>query len=134
MNSFITLNLHAGKIGFAGSVRGGDEAGHEAFWIELPRRPLMYGEWKSAWTDERNGFNAEIISFGYLSKNNIGNRHPQARQQLSVEEIAAVRSLILSLFGNDQAREGVFPFSIRESAYLGDVVFLPGWVAHPQSQ
>ena len=68
MNSLPTLNLPTGKIGFASMIRGSDEEPRDAFRVELPDRPTMFGEWRAKFADNGNDFNVEIVGFGYLRK------------------------------------------------------------------
>ena len=61
MNSLPTLNLPTGKIGFASMIRGWDEEPRDAFRVELPDRPTMFGEWRAKFADNGNDFNVEIV-------------------------------------------------------------------------
>jgi hypothetical protein len=124
------LDLPAGKIRFAGGVRGVDEAGHDAFELSLSGAPALYGEWRPIFSENGNNFNVEIVNFGYTSRDNLGNPHPDARRKFSAHDVSSIRGLIEALFASEEARARVAPFSSKKNprGYLGRVIFRPGWI------
>lgn len=128
MASDVTLDLPMGKIGFAGTARGADDAPHSAFRIELPGRPLIYGEWVSIFLANGNDFSIAIASFGYASVANISNPHPNARLKFSQHEIAIIQELIEALFINENARSGIVPFSSSKGKFLRQIFYRADWI------
>lgn len=129
MGSLLTLNFPTGNIGFASSVRGWDEEPRDAFRIELPNRPIMYGEWRTKFADvDRDDFNIEIVSVGYVKKGHLGSSIPIHRKKFSASEQLAVEELIRALFADPNAKAGVAPFSTKKARFLGGVNFAPGWI------
>jgi hypothetical protein len=122
------MDFDDGAARFAGSIRGGDEAGHYVFELRLRSLPILYGEWRPKWEPNGDAFNVEILRFGYLHVENASNPHPRARQQFSEEQRNAVQRLVIALFSSAEAREGVFPFTIQKGRCLGGVQFSPGWI------
>lgn len=67
---FDWLDLPGGRARFCGGLRGADQAGHEAFALELDGR-VAYGEIRKTWTDE-DRFDLEVMSFGHEALENVG--------------------------------------------------------------
>jgi hypothetical protein len=128
MNSQVTLNLPAGKIGFASSVLGWDEEPCDAFRVELQDLPTMYGEWRAKFADNENDFNVEIVSIGYVNKRHLRSPYPAHRKRFSAQQGNAVEELIHSLFADEAAKAGLAPFASQKARFLGDVSFIPGWI------
>ena len=128
MSSRKTLELPAGKIRFAGSVRGVDDAGHDAFELSVSGSQALYGEWTEIYSENGYDFEIEIVSFGYTYIENLGNTHPGARQKFGAHDVNSIRGLIEALFASEEARTGVPAFTSKDARYLGRVIFRPGWV------
>src|SRR6478752_7285478 len=93
--SVCVIQFGAGRAGLQASVRGGDEAGHHIFVVYLKNQLPLYGEWRSKWTDGGYDFDVETVNFGYVNKENVGNRHADARCKLSFEERQITEQLVL---------------------------------------
>ena len=104
MNSLVTLNFPTGKIGFGRTVRGWDEEPRNAFRVELPDRPMMYGEWRTKFADNGNDFDVEIIGFGYLRESHLGSAYPPHRKKFSAPERGVLEEMIRALFADKSAR------------------------------
>jgi hypothetical protein len=122
------MNFEHGEAGFAGPIRGGDEALHFVFELRLPSFPALYGEWRPKFEVNGNDFGVEIVSFGYVYRANVANPHPGARRRFSVEQQSIIQRLITALFSSAEAREGIAPFSSKKATFLGGVRFSPGWI------
>ena len=134
MGSLVTLSFDNGKVGFASSVRGVDDAGHDMFRIELPQRPILYGEWRPKWAENHNDFDIEILRFGYVDAGNVGNNHPGARRTCSSQERAVIVELVCALFSSVEARAGIAPFTSKKATFLGHIHFVPGWIFETESR
>jgi hypothetical protein len=128
MSSLVTLNLPNGKIGFKSTVLGWDEEPRDAFRIELPDRPIVYGEWRSKFADNENDFDVEILSVGYLNVRHMGSALLVHRKKFSASEQSAVEQLIRALFADQTAIAGMVPFTSKKGRFLGAVIFVAGWI------
>jgi hypothetical protein len=128
MNSLPTLNFPTGKIGFASTVRGWDEEPRDAFRVELPDRPTMFGEWRAKFADNGNDFNVEIVSFGYLRESHLGSAHLLHRKEFFAPERDVVERLIRALFADESPKTGAALFATKKARFLGAVNFMPGWI------
>jgi hypothetical protein len=128
MSPFDLSTFPEGEIGFAGSVRGADECGHDLFQIQLQDRPLFFGKWDSIFEPDGNSFNVEIFSFGYKDKYNAPIMHPNARAIFSITEKQKIVALINHLFNNTDKRQLLLPFSMKNANYLGQIIFGPYWI------
>ncbi len=124
---FGCLSLSEGKISFQNMVRL-DPGGALIFRVDLPARPPMYGLWNQIPSTDDTGWNAEIVRFGYFSKNAVGDQRPGARLTLSVLEGRVVEALVRVLFATPEMRNRTFPFMRRPSAFFGVVTFALDWV------
>jgi hypothetical protein len=122
------INFEDGAAGFAGPIRGGDEAGHFVFELCLSSRTSLYGEWRPKWEANGNDFDVEIVSIGYPIRENVSNPHPGARQRFSAEQQNLIMRLITALFSSAEARKGIAPFTSKKATFLGHVRFSPGWI------
>jgi len=122
------INFEDGSARLAGTIRGGDEAGHFAFELRLDSLPALYGEWRPKFEANGNEFDVEIVSFGYLILENVSNPNPGARRKFSAEQIKVIQRLIATLFSSAEARKGTPPFTSKKGHFLGGVLFLPGWI------
>jgi hypothetical protein len=128
MSTLPTLTFPTGKIGFASMVRGWDEEPRDAFRVELPDRPTLYGEWRPEFVDNGNDFNVEIVSVGYASKSYLGSAYPAHRKKFSGPEQNIVEYLIRALFADQSVKLSITPFTSKKARFLGAVVFVPGWI------
>jgi hypothetical protein len=122
------IDFDGGAAGFAGLIRGGDEAGHFIFEVCLPSSSSLYGEWRVKFEANENDFNVEIVSFGYPIRENASNPHPGARRRFSAEEQNIIQRLITALISSADARKKVFPFGGKKARFLGGIRFSPGWI------
>jgi hypothetical protein len=122
------INFEEGAGRFAGAVRGGDEAGHFVFELQIPTFPELYGEWNAIFEANKTDFGIEIVSFGYRIRENVGNPHPNARLKFSGEQRNIIQRLITALFSSAEAREGIPPFTSKKGRFSGRVEFRPGWI------
>jgi hypothetical protein len=122
------MNFEDGAACFAGLVRGGDEAGHFVFQLRLPAFPDIYGEWRPNWEANEIDFDVEIVTFGYLDRENVSNPNPGARRQFSADQKNIIQRLTTALFLSAEARQGIAPFSSKKGHFLGRVRFRTGWL------
>jgi hypothetical protein len=127
MSFYDALSLPDGKVAFEGTVRL-DTGGAHVFRMDLPNRYPMYGVWRMVATPDRNKWNVEILKFGYLSKNNVGNPHPEAANPLTTRERKAAEELVRALFATPEIRNKGYPFKPDGRGFLGGVVFAENWV------
>jgi len=127
MRPFEPLTRPEGTVAFAGTVRA-DDGGVREFWVELAGRPRMYGEWRTKWTPNENDFDIEIVTFGFGSKHNVGDPFPGARNVFTIHEEKKVIDLVARLFSNVERRSGLSPFRGNYSLFLGNIIFMPGWI------
>lgn len=120
-----------GRARFCGGVRGADQAGHEAFAVEIGDR-THYGEISSVWPDERH-FNLRVDSFGFSSVDQLG--MPLSASSPFIEkfcpaDVALIQSLIMKLVQTFQRRtERPFVMEMDdEDEFLGKVEFKERWV------
>jgi hypothetical protein len=123
-----SINFQNATARLVGLVRGGDEAGHYVFELHLPPFPILYGEYRPRWADNQNDFDVDIVSFGFRSKDNVGNPNAGARQRFASEQRAVLETLITALFARPEARKGKPPFAAAEDHFLGHVRFVSGWI------
>jgi hypothetical protein len=117
-----------GAARFAGIPRGADERGHFAFEIQLPSYPSLYGEYRPLWAENKNDYDIEIVSFGFSSRDDLGNPYVGARQRFSLQQRKIIEDLIVALVSSPEAQSEVPPFSPNGSRFLGRIHFLPGWI------
>jgi hypothetical protein len=122
------INFPNGAAGFAGFPRGVDDRGHFAFELRLPSHPGLYGEYRPKFAENGNDYDVEIVNFGFVSRNNLGNPNVGARLRFSSQQREVIEDLIVALVSNPEAREGIPPFSSAKSHFLGRIHFLPGWI------
>jgi hypothetical protein len=109
-----------------GNVGGADDGSHDVFKIEGAGQPVLYGDYFYVFPNNGNDFNIEIGVFGYVSPNNIGNLHPQARQHFSPEEADSIEHLIRSYFLSSPS---IFTKAWQPPVkFLGRVSFRPNWI------
>jgi hypothetical protein len=128
MGSLVTLNLPTGKVGFKSTVLGWDEEPRDAFRVELPDRPTLYGEWRPKFADNENDFDVEIVGVGYANVGYVGSPLLAHRKKFSAREQSAIEELIRALFADQTARAAIVPFSSKTARFLGVVIFAPGWI------
>ena len=128
MDSFSTLNLPDGKIAFQGMIRCDDALVHE-FRIEFPEKQPLYGEWRPRFAENGIDFDIEVTTFGYVSKFNVRNPHPDARIRFSAQENLLIEQLVRALFADEIRRSGISPFTSKKARFVGGVTFLSGWIA-----
>jgi hypothetical protein len=116
------------RASFAGSVRGVDEVGHFAFEVHLPSSTPFYGEYRPKRAPNGNDFDIEIVSFGFVYRDNLGNAMPTARRQFTEQQRRIVECLVKGLFADPEARKGKPIFCSQKARFLGGVYFLPRWI------
>jgi hypothetical protein len=117
-----------GAARFAGMGPGADERGCFVFEVQLPSYPSLYGEFGPQWAENKNDYDIEIVSFGFTSRNNVGNPHAGARPRFSSQQRKIIEDLIVALASSPEAQSKVPPFSFKGSRFLGRIHFLPGWI------
>jgi hypothetical protein len=137
MERYEPLSLPEGTIAFHGNVQAGDR-GADEFRIELVGRQPLFGEWEHFYHKDRidkyaNDFDARIISFGYGSPTNVGNPHPGARLEFSIQEKQQIEKLIIEIFEREllklkSGNEESCIFRGRNPNYLGNVIFEDDWI------
>jgi len=129
---FVVLEIGGAKLRFGGADgRPWDEQWHDMFAVQMPKQPVVYGEWRQKWARNGNDFDAEIIDFGIFDANMAG--APDANHQVyALRDIQVIEGLIRKLFASAEARSRMPPFSSRKAKFLGGIEFLPGWIrTHP---
>ena len=122
MGMFDWIEFEDGRARFSGNIRALDE-GRSLFSVQLPESPEYYGEFFVADDAQAGGIVAEVYSFGYGGKYNVGNPHPNARVAFSDPEAAVIERLIRNLF----KKGGELPFPLSPS-FGGSVTFRDGWI------
>lgn len=125
---FVILTLGDCKIRFAGVARTWDERAHELFAVQLPGRPLLYGEWQPRFAKNGDDFDIEIVFFGLIDPGDAGMPLPARRVTVDPSERLKVETLVRSFFLNPDARARAFPFSSRRGKFLGRIDFLSDWI------
>jgi len=128
MGSLFTVKKPTGSVRFNASVRSWDEIGRDAFSVELPNYPVMFGEWRAKFAENKNDFDVEIVSFGFFTASSLGDPAPSHRRQFSEGDISIVEELIRALFSSPEATGQVVPFTSKKGNFLGKIHFLPDWI------
>lgn len=128
MGLFDTFTFPAGRVAFEGMVRA-DPGGARVFRVELPGCHPMYGEWQVIPVSDPDEFDIEIVSFGYLSKENVRNPHPDARKSISLQEQGAVKALVAELFSVPSKTNEKIPFTFNKRPFSGNLVFAKRWTS-----
>lgn len=128
---FDWVGFPEGRARFCGGVRGADQAGHEAFALEIGGK-IHYGEISSVWADDRH-FNLRVDSFGYSSTESIGMPLRVSSPfvgKFSLADVGVIRTLVLKLVHTFWKRtERPFVMEMDdEDEFLGQVEFKEGWV------
>jgi hypothetical protein len=122
-----SVNVGSGRIRLAGTDRGADELPRQAFLLQLPKQPVLLGEWRQRWAENGDDFDVEIVSFGHFPSEGLG--LPTGRLEFTSEERVLAEDLVHSLFSNPLARQKHSAFRPeRKGAFLGKVHFLAGWI------
>jgi hypothetical protein len=125
---FVTVVVGDSKIRFAAVGRTWDERDHDLFAVQLPGRPLLYGEWRPKFAKNGDDFDVEIVFFGLIDGRDAGIPLPARRVTVSRAERLVVEKLVLSLFSSVDAKARIFPFSSKRGKFLGQIDFLPDWI------
>lgn len=134
---FDWLDLPGGRARFCGGLRGADQAGHEAFAIELDGK-VAYGEIRKAWTSD-DRFDLEVVSFGHGVLGNIGmpvDAGSPLVLEFTADQLRAVEGLIAELvqaFLERPQRPFVMNMDSPDE-FSGTIRFARGWalVREPQ--
>jgi hypothetical protein len=125
---FPTVIVGDAKISFSAVGRTADERNHDIYVTQLPGRPLLYGEWRARYARNGNDFDIDILDFGLIDPRDFGIPSPLRRLKLDRRERTSVQELVVALFANEEARNGVFPFSSSKGRFLGQVLFDSNWI------
>jgi hypothetical protein len=129
MVSPFTTTRPTGRASFQGMLRAWDESPESIFSVELTDHLVLYGIWRSKWAPNGNDFDVEIVSFGWASKYNVGNRDPITRRKLSAEHAMEVKALVIALVNDVDASKKILPFSSTTARFLGRIEFNDNWVS-----
>ncbi|TPI51520.1 hypothetical protein FJ420_33200 [Mesorhizobium sp. B3-1-3] len=125
MGTLDWVALGNGKARFVGQHIGADEEPHHVLAVELRNEGVYFGEFATAYESDENHFNIEIISFGYNSKNNIGNQHPGAKAEFNYSDSKAIHDIILELIFSP----GEKPYPLKQQEWFrGGVSFRKNWI------
>lgn len=121
------IRVDNNEIFYSGTTSGPD-GGTDTFCVIFSGEYPLYGAWKESFSSEYVT-SIRIISFGYRSRENVGNPHPAARDHISGERAAMVKILIEHLF-YVLSREGdVLPFCIEGVTYDNHIAYDQDWIA-----
>ena len=134
---FDWLDLPGGRARFCGGLRGADQAGHEAFALELDGQ-VAYGEIRKAWTAE-DRFDLEVVSFGHRALENIGmpvDAGGPLVVDFTAEQLRAAENLLAELVQAFLARpQRPFVMNMDSSdKFSGTIRFVLGWALVRQAQ
>lgn len=117
-----------GRARFSGGIRGVDERGHDTVAVGIGKQ-TYYGEARRSFMPNGNDFNVEIVSFGYLGKENVGEAPFDARQPLTLAQLETARILLVGLVqkGLSFAERPRVLTEYPDSRYMGKVLFRDGW-------
>jgi len=116
------------QVAFGLSGRAWDEVNHKLVVIQFHGRPILYGEWEPTYLPNGNDFNAVVLAFGYRDGYSAGSPDLSDRQVFSKNEQEIIEKLIRRLFASSATERAGSPFSSPGSRFMGEVLFLPGWV------
>lgn len=128
MVSPFTVTRLTGRASFESVIRSWDELPVSAFSVELTGHVALYGIWRAKWAPNGHDFNVEIVSFGWVDRNNVGNPNPMTRRKLTVEQATDVRALVVALVEDVDVRRKILPFSSKTARFLGCIDFDDGWI------
>jgi hypothetical protein len=117
------------RIRFGGITRGMDENVHDLIRIDRTEGPALFGEYKLLFMANKNDFDVEIRSFGFVEHGTIGIRDRQLA--FSATECEAIERLIRSFFSNPDVFKKRF---LPPARYLGGVAFKPDWVLQARAK
>lgn len=114
---------------FSGGIRGWDELGHETFAVEIAETP-WYGEIKQVYAENRHDFNLEVASFGYESRDNVGNLDGRALfDERAIELIMVATTKLVETIHALENEDRPSPlYEVEGSHFLGTIHFADGWV------
>jgi prophage regulatory protein len=93
----VVMAFDDSKIAFGFSGRAWDEVNHKLVVVQLPDRPIIYGEWSARYLPNGNDFNAEVSTFGYRDGYLAGSTNPSDRLTFSGAEKEKIENLIRRL-------------------------------------
>jgi len=125
---YATVTVGNGKIRFADVGRTWDERNHDLFAVQLPARPLLYGEWRPKFAKNGDDFDVEVVFFGLIDPRDAGLPLPARRIAVNRDERLVVEKLIQSLISSADARAQRWPFNSRRAKFMGRIDFLEDWI------
>lgn len=129
MKRFDWIDVGPTRAQFSGGVRGWDELGHETFAVEIAGTS-WYGEIKQAYVENKHDFNLEVSSFGYSSRDNVGNLEGRAffdRSAIDLVMLATVKLVEKIYTLENENRPGPL-YEVDGSHFLGTINFRDGWI------
>lgn len=129
MNRFDWIDVGPTRAQFSGGIRGWDELGHETFAVEIAEAP-WYGEITQVYSENKHDFNLEVTSFGYESRDNVGN--PDGRVLFDERAIELVMTstirLVEQIYTLDNESRPSPLYEVEGSHFLGTIHFRDGWI------
>ena len=125
---YVTVTVGESKIRFADVGRAWDEKNHDLFAVQLPNRPLLFGEWRPMFAANGDDFDVEIVFFGLVDRRDAGMLLPARRVVVDQAERVVVEKLVRSLISNAEAKAQTWPFNSSRARFLGRIEFLPDWI------
>lgn len=129
MKRFDWIDVGPTRAQFSGGVRGWDELGHETFAVEIAATP-WYGEIKQIYAENQYDFNLEVTSFGYATRDNVGNLEGRAfldRRAIEMVMVATTK-LVETIYALENEGRPSPLYEVEGSHFLGTIHFRDGWV------
>ena len=113
---------------YAAGTRGWDERGYDTFEIEIGGKSF-FGQIASAFLENGNDFNVEIVSFGFRRQMHVGGSldYESEWSFQSAQNIFNFVVLMIKKFLEFKKR----PIPLKEtgkSIFMGDIIFRAGWI------
>ncbi len=129
MSIFSPIKFKECMISLEGIIRT-ETGGANIFSVVLMNGIQLYGEWQPILMDHNGlNYNIKIVSFGFKSKFNIDNTHPNAKMIIS-SQLECLLSELITKFFEEKISSGEFIFApiSERSHFLGAVKFDDNWV------
>ena len=122
------VDFPEGRARFSGGIRGVDERGHETVAVSIGKQNY-FGEVRRSFMPNGQDFNVEIVSFGFPSKEYVGEAPFEARQSLTSVELETARTLLFGMVqrGLSFAERPRVLTEYPDSRFMGKVVFREDW-------
>lgn len=127
--TFEWIDFPQGRVRYAGGRRGKEEPAIETFAVEVYGR-IYYGEIRRSFLVDRNNYNLEVISFGWLTHDWYGTE-PDSRYcaAFTINELGEVQALLCQAVPVWRSFDARPPFLTEyvTAHFMGEVIFRDGW-------